>query len=39
VIYRENRPTFNEQLNEIDKRAAGDSRTTLDSILNQYMAK
>jgi len=39
VIYRENRPTFNEQLDEIDKRAAGDSRTTLDSILNQYMAK
>ncbi len=39
VIYRENRPTFNDLLDEMDKKASGDNRATLDSILDQYMAR
>lgn len=39
VIYRENRPTFGDRLDELQKKAAGDKQYTLDGILDQYLAK
>ncbi|MEZ7890566.1 MAG: 2-oxoacid:ferredoxin oxidoreductase subunit beta [Candidatus Wallbacteria bacterium] len=39
VIYREERPTFNEKLGEISKPFANDKPLTPDTVLSQYIAK